>query len=550
MMIRRLLMVAGMLFAVSTFAEVVDYEVVPLPRQIVAAKGDGFRLDSRTRIVYQGGEDMARNARFLAGYIVEKTGIETATAVAAKKSAAGEILLRTDVKMTEAEGYRIVVNARGVVVSGRTAAGVFYGVQTLRKSLPVLKGATEVIFPAVTITDAPRFGYRGMHLDCSRHFFPVDFVKEYIDLLALHNMNRFHWHLTDDQGWRIEIKKYPRLTEVGAWRSGTVVGRNSDIDDGQRYGGYYTQEQIRDIVRYAADRHITVIPEIDMPGHMLAALAAYPELGCTGGPYEVGHLWGVYSDILCGGNPKVYQFVKDVLDEVCHLFPSEYVHIGGDEAPKTRWSSCPRCQQLIRDRGITGTDKQTKEDCLQGYFTTEMQKYLAAKGRKLIGWDELLECDVDQSATIMSWRGAEPGIEAAAVGHDVIMTPTTHAYFDYYQIKDSRNEPLFIGGFIPVEKTYNFEPVPSAASSETAAHILGVQANLWSEYLVSENLAEYQVLPRMGALCEVQWMQPEQKDYKSFVRRVERLCAYYDLKGYTYAKHLWPSLYLKGSRNM
>ena len=270
------------------------------------------------------------------------------------------------------------------MIAGGTPQGVFYGIQTVRKSLPILATATEVTLPATVITDAPRFGYRGMHLDCARHFFTVDFIKEYIDLLALHNMNRFHWHLTDDQGWRIEIKKYPRLTQVGAWRTGTTVGRNSDIDDGQRYGGYYTQEQIREVVQYAADRYITIIPEIDMPGHMLAALTAYPELGCTGGPYEVGHFWGVYRDILCGGNPRVYQFAKDVRDEVCALFPSEYIHIGGDEAPKMRWAACAKCQRAIRDLGIKAEGKQTKEDRLQGYFAMDIQKYLTAKDRKII----------------------------------------------------------------------------------------------------------------------------------------------------------------------
>lgn len=545
---KKLLTTLAVAMSLSATAANANYNVVPLPRQIVTAKGDGFQLSARTVIVYQDDAQMARNARFLADYIAEKIQMKPSVAVADKKNKKGNIMLAIDAKMAEPEGYRIEVNVRGVVISGKTAQGVFYGIQTLRKSLPVLTEAQEVTLPAVTITDAPRFAYRGMHLDCSRHFFSVRFVKEYIDLLALHNMNRFHWHLTEDQGWSIEIKKYPRLTEVGAWRSGTVVGRNSDVDDHQRYGGFYTQEQIREVVKYAADRYITIIPEIDMPGHMLAALAAYPELGCTGGPYEVGHFWGVYRDILCGGNPKVYQFVKDVLDEVCALFPSEYIHIGGDEAPKMRWQECPKCQQLIRDKGIVASDKQSKEDRLQGYFATEVQKYLLAKGRKIIGWDELLECNVDRTATIMSWRGAEPGAQAAALGHDVIMTPNTHAYFDYYQTKTTHNEPLLIGGELPIEKTYAFEPIPAGTSAEAAAHILGVQANLWSEYIVSEPLAEYQVLPRMGALSEVQWMEPEQKDFASFKHRVACLRAIYDLKGYTYAKHLWPEDYLKASR--
>lgn len=544
------MMTLALALGLTAAAANADYRVVPLPREIAAAKGDAYRLNGVTRIVYQGDADMARNATFLAEYIAEKTGMKLTTAVADKKNQRGNIVLRTDAKMKEAEGYRIEVSARGITISGATAQGVFYGIQTLRKSLPVLAQAEEVTLPAVVINDAPRFAYRGMHLDCSRHFFSADFVKQYIDMLALHNMNRFHWHLTEDQGWNIEIKKYPRLTEVGAWRSGTTVGRNSDVDDHVRYGGFYTQDQVRDIVKYAADRYITIIPEIDMPGHMLAALAAYPELGCTGGPYEVGHYWGVYRDILCGGNPKTYQFIKDVLDEICDLFPSEYIHIGGDEAPKTRWEKCPKCQQMISDKGIVAGNKQSKEDRLQGYFATEVQKYLAAKGRKIIGWDELLECNVDQSATIMSWRGAEPGAQAAALGHDVIMTPNSHAYFDYYQTANNHNEPLLIGGDLPIEKTYSFEPIPEGTPAEAGKHILGVQANLWSEYIVSEPLAEYQVLPRMGALSEVQWMEPAQKDFKDFVKRVECLRAIYELKGYTYAKHLWPEEHLKRSREL
>lgn len=540
----------AMTLTLGAWAQRADYRVVPLPAHIAPAKGDAYRLTAATRIVYQSGADMARNAKFLAAYISEKTHIAPTTATADKHNQRGNILLRIDPKVREAEGYRLEVTGRGVVIAGSTPQGVFYGIQTLRKSLPILITAAEVTLPATVITDAPRFGYRGMHLDCARHFFTVDFIKEYIDLLALHNMNRFHWHLTDDQGWRVEIKKYPRLTQVGAWRTGTTVGRNSDIDDGQRYGGYYTQEQIREVVQYAADRYITIIPEIDMPGHMLAALAAYPELGCTGGPYEVGHFWGVYRDILCGGNPRVYQFAKDILDEVCSLFPSEYIHIGGDEAPKMRWAACAKCQQTIRDLGIKAEGKQTKEDRLQGYFAMDIQKYLAAKGRKIIGWDELLECNVDKSATIMSWQGAEPGAQAAALGHEVIMTPNSYAYFDYYQTDKKNNEPLCIGGTLPIAKTYSFEPVPATATPEVAARILGVQANLWTEYLSSPQLVEYQVLPRMGALSEVQWMAPEAKDYNDFVNRVEGLRTYYELRGYTYAKHLWPELYLKGSRGL
>lgn len=543
-------MAIAMTVATAASAAQADYRVVPLPQSINSTKGEGYLLQEGKQIVYEGGEEMARNATFLSQYIAEKTHIALPTAAMDKKNAKGNIALRIDKKLQAAEGYRIEVSAKGVAIVGSTPAGVFYGIQTLRKSLPILTEKAEVTLPAATITDAPRFGYRGMHLDCARHYFSVDFVKEYIDLLALHNMNRLHWHLTEDQGWRLEIKKYPKLTEVGAVRSGTTIGHNSDVDDGVPYGGFYTQEEVRDIVKYAADRYITIIPEIDLPGHMLAALAAYPELGCTGGPYEVGHFWGVYRDILCAGNAQVYTFVKDVLDEVCQLFPSEYIHIGGDEAPKMRWQSCPKCQQMIKDKGLTDGGGKTKEDRLQGYFTHEIEEFLNAKGRKIIGWDELLSCDVKKTATIMSWRGAKPGAEAAAMGHDVIMTPNSHAYFDYYQTDKHGDEPMFIGGNLPISKTYSFEPVPETANADAASHILGVQANLWTEYIPSPRLAEYQVLPRMAALCEVQWMEADKKNFDDFLKRVIPLRDYYDLKGYTYARHLWPDLYRQASKDL
>lgn len=524
-----------------------DYNVVPLPQTVSLQKGGAFVLDGSKAIVY-GDATLAADANFLAQYVAEVSKLQLSTRAGNAKAGRGNVFLTLDKKVKSPEGYTITVNAKGVTVAGQTPAGVFYGVQTLRKSLPILAQSAAVNLPAVVITDAPRFAYRGMMLDCARHFFPVEFVKEFIDLIALHNMNRFHWHLSDDQGWRIEIKKFPKLTEVGAWRSGTVMGHNSDVDDGQRYGGFYTQEEIRDVVKYAAERHITIIPEIDMPGHMQAALAAYPELGCNGGPYEVGHYWGVYSEILCAGNPKTYDFVKGVLDEVCTLFPSEYIHIGGDESPRVRWEQCPKCQAMITEKGITAKGRQSKEARLQGYFATEVQKYLENKGRKLIGWDELLECDVDNSATIMSWRGAEPGAEAAKLGHDVIMSPNSYLYFDYYQTAKTHNEPLLIGGNLPIERSYSFEPVPANADAATAARIIGVQANLWTEYIPYTNLVEYQVLPRMSALSEIQWMQPDKKNFEDFKKRVNHMRDFYQMKGWTYAKHLWPELYLQESK--
>ena len=347
-------------------------------------------------------------------------------------------------------------------------------------------------------------------------------MKKFIDLLALHNMNRFHWHLTDDQGWRVEMKKWPKLISVGSQRTGTIIGTNSDIDDGIPYGSYYTQDEIREIVAYAAARHISIIPEIDMPGHMLAALASYPELGCTGGPYQVGHYWGVYKDVLCIGNGRVYQFIEDVLTEIMDLFPSEVIHIGGDEAPTEKWLQCPKCQGLG-----------------QHHFTKRVFDFLTSKGRRALGWDEILD-NSPEDAMIMSWRGTEPGAKAAETGHDVIMSPTTYCYFDYQQVKDALFEPSRCGGFIPIEKVYSLDPAPDSLSVTARQHILGTQANLWSEYITNEAMLEYQALPRMSALSEVQWTQPERKDYEAFKERLTRLTALFELYRYQYAKHLWP----------
>ena len=524
------------IIAVASMAQVnkADYRVVPLPEMINGIKDGGFKLKSNCLIDYPiGNRDMERNAAMLSGYIEELTGLHLSTRPVNSTNNYGCISLKLDPKMENDEGYRITVTAKSVEIAGKTAAGVFYGIQTLRKSIPVGK-TDEILLPAAQVASNPRFGYRGMHLDCSRHFFPVSTVKRYIDIMALHGMNRLHWHLTDDQGWRIEIKKYPRLTEVGGWRNGTILGHNSPVNDGIRYGGYYTQEEIRDIVRYAAERYITIIPEVDMPGHMVAAMAAYPELGCTGGPYDVWTLWGVTDDILCAGKDQTLQFVKDVLDEVIQLFPGEYIHIGGDESPRVRWQECPLCQQRINDLGIKTEGKQSAEARLQGWFTTQVQQYLAQHGKRIIGWDELLDCDVDQSATIMSWRGAEPGAKGALQGHNVIMTPVGPLYFDYYQTSKTWNEPTAFGGCNTLKKVYDFEPVAADLPADKRHHILGAQANLWTEYITCEPQIQYQVLPRMAALAELQWLQPELKNYQDFKARLARLVDIYKHYNWTY----------------
>lgn len=508
-----------------------DYNVVPLPNSVTMTGDEPFELTSSTTVAYpEGNKDMERNAQFLARYVNDAIGM-TLSVVPGKAKKGIRLVL--DKKVSGEEAYTIMVDKKGVTIAGSTPKGVFYGVQTLRKSLPV-GTATVVRLPSVKISDSPRFVHRGMMLDCSRHFFPLEFVKRYIDLIAMHNMNVFHWHLSDDQGWRIDIKKYPELTIKGSRRSGTVIGYNTALDDSIPYGGYYTQEQAREIVEYARQRYVTVIPEIDMPGHMLAALATYPELGCTGGPYEVGHRWGIYKDVLCVGNEKIYDFCEGVLDEIMQIFPSKLIHIGGDETPTEVWEKCPKCIKRAEDNNMT-----VKQ--VQSYFTSRIEKYVNSRGRRIIGWDEILGGDISQSAVIQSWRDTKHGRIAAEAGHDVIMSPTSHCYFDYSQAdeKNSKYEPTLCGGYIPVEKVYAFEPCDENLSESYRPHILGVQANIWAEYLLYPNQVEYQALPRMAALAEVQWTSGK-KDYQAFLKRLNRLVYFYDLYKLTYAKHLWP----------
>lgn len=523
--------------ACSSVQQSADYRVVPLPNEITPMEGKAFTLDNRVKILYpEGDADMQRNAGFLAGYVLESTGKTLAVEAGATGSHA--IVLRLGLQTENPEAYLLEVNEDQVTITGSSAAGVFYGIQTLRKSLPVAKDA-QVVLPPVRVNDAPRFAYRGMMLDVCRHFFSLDSVKRYIDMLALHNINRFHWHLTDDQGWRIEIKKYPQLTQIGSQRKETVIGRNSGKYDGIPYGGYYTQEEAREIVAYAKDRYITVIPEFEMPGHMQGVLAAFPELGCTGGPYDVWTQWGVSEDVICAGNDKSLELIKDVLAELIEIFPSEYIHVGGDECPKTRWEKCPKCQAKIRQLGLKDDKEHTAEQRLQSYIITEAEKFLNAHGRKIIGWDEILEGGVAPNATVMAWRGAGEGVKAAKMRHDVIMVPTTYFYFDYYQTNILDEEPLAIGGYVPIEKVYSFEPYQKELTAEENKHIIGLQANLWTEYITSFRHVEYMVLPRMAALSEIQWTQPQFKDYGDFLERMPKMFDIYDIYGYNYARHLF-----------
>lgn len=516
---------------------VANYEVVPMPLEINTTQQASFLLKSGVTVYYPAGnEKMQRNAEFLASYVKAQTGIELQ--VQAGEGGKGGIVLQLGLANDNPEAYQLKVDASQVVISSPSEAGVFYGIQTLRKAVDVAEGS-NVELPAVEINDQPRFGYRGMMLDVGRHFFSMDEIKTYIDMMALHNINRFHWHLSEDQGWRIEIKEYPKLTEIGSMRKETVIGHNSGKYDGKPYGDFYTQEQAKEIVAYAAERYITVIPEIDLPGHMQAALAAYPELGCTGGPYEVWTQWGVSDNVLCAGNDQTIQFIKDVLAEIVEIFPSEYIHVGGDECPKVKWSTCPKCQARIKALGLKSDNKHTKEERLQSYVIHEAEEFLNSKGRKMIGWDETLEGGLAPNATVMSWRGEAGGIEAAKQHHDVVMTPNTYLYFDYYQSKDTETEPMAIGGYLPIERVYSYEPMPKSLSPEEQKYIVGVQANLWTEYIPDFKQVQYMVLPRMAALSESQWCAPEKKNYEAFLQRVSRLVNIYAKNGWNYATHIF-----------
>ncbi len=518
-----------------------DYNVIPLPQLIEMKDGSPFIIKKSTVIVFQqGNEKLKKTAGFLAEYIFYSTGLSLA--VTDDERGEDAIVLKTNFANANSEAYKISVDHSHVIINGSSEAGTFYGVQTLRKSITAETKDKNVLLPAVEITDYPRFAYRGMMLDVARHFYSVEFVKKYIDILALHNLNRFHWHLSDDQGWRIEIKKRPLLTEIGSKRKETLVGllyNKPQQYDGKPYGGFYTQEEIKEVVKYAEERSITVIPEIDLPGHMLAALTAYPELGCTGGPYEVATKWGVFDDVLCVGNDEVFNFLEDVFSEIVELFPSKYIHVGGDECPKTKWKTCPKCQARVKALGLKADRDHSVENKLQSYCISRVEKFLNSKGREIIGWDEILEGGLAPNATVMSWRGTEGGIAAARLHHDAIMTPHYNLYFDYYQSEDKANEPLTIGGYVPIEKVYNYEPVPEILSDEEKKYIIGVQANMWTEYRNTDEGIEYMVLPRIAALSEIQWTMPEKKNYVFFLSRLGNLFSFYNKAGYNTAKHIY-----------
>ena len=545
-------------------AQRADYRIIPLPKSVQTDTTQVFTLRSGMGIAYDSqNPQVAQNATFLQQWVMEATGVELALTPSDAKAAVRLILgTQTDKKSKknkkkqqpqqltpqQQESYTLTVGSGGIEIRGPLPEGIFRGVQTLRKSLPV-KQLSSIELPFVQIADQPRFTYRGVLLDCGRHFFTVDFIKQFLDVMALHGCNQFHWHLTEDQGWRFEVMALPDLAVKGSVREKTVIGPgNNRIYDNVPYGGYYTQDECREVVRYAAERYINVVPEIDMPGHMLSALHVFPNLGCLGGPYPVAPYWGVMRDVLCGGNPETLDFLKTVFGELCDVFPSPFIHIGGDECPKERWQKCPKCQAKIKELGLTSDPKddgaggrgsqdgKSAENKLQTFLNHEIEQFLASRGRSLIGWDEILSGGLTEKSIVMSWRGTKGGIEAAKQHHRVIMSPNVYSYIDHPQLKDYSKQPQTTDSYqVSCSKIYSFEPlIPDQLTEEEQTCILGVQANLWTEHVAFPEHAFFQLLPRLGAMCEVQWCNPDQKDFENFKARLPQLQKLYDKLGVTY----------------
>lgn len=510
-----------------------DLNVIPQPQEIAeVADASPFVIRSSTKICYpEGNEKLERTARLLATYIKDVTGAEVKTTT----EAAGNncIALGIDPAIAQKDGYVLDITADRVTLNGSTEAGVFYGVQTIHKALPITGGKADGALPAGTVKDFPRYGYRGFMIDVCRHFFPKEYLKELIDVMALHNINYFHWHLSEDQGWRIEIKKYPKLTEVGSYRKETITAPGSGKFDGVPVSGFYTQEDAKEIVAYAAERFITVIPEIDMPGHMLAALASYPELGCTGGPYETATKFGVFKEVLCGGNEKTLQFAKDVVNEIMDIFPdAPYIHIGGDECPKAEWEKCPKCQAKIKELGLRDTKEHSKENQLQVYFMNEVEKEIAKRGKKMLAWDEILEGNPNpETTTVMAWTGVPASVKAAQLGHPTIVCPISHLYFSNPGYNRLR-------GISSVERVYNFEPESEKLTPEEKKNIIGVQGCIWTEWTKDSVKMEWQMMPRIAALSELQWSNPEKKDLNGFLKRLRHQLDLYSLYGFHYKEDI------------
>lgn len=522
----KLLILIGCIGCHSKMEKAMEPAIVPKPLFQKIENGF-FTLDKEVRLISVPIVDEVSN--YLISYLKENY-----TYRFTDKNSAKTITFIIDDAIKNEEGYELKVAKNEIIIKSKNSKGAFYAVQSLLQLLPIESNSSSFKIPCLEIKDKPQFTYRGIHLDVGRHFYSVDFIKKYIDLLSRLKMNTFHWHLTEDQGWRIEIKKYPKLQEIAAFRKETLVGHYNDQPhqfDGKRYGGFYTQEQIKEVVAYAQTRQVTIIPEIEMPGHSQAAIAAYPELGCTGKEVDVATKWGIFDEVYC---PKetTFNFLEDVIDEVVSLFPGKYIHIGGDEAPKTSWKNCDYCQKLIKKEGLKD------EHGLQSYFITRMEKYINSKGKQIIGWDEILEGGLAPNATVMSWRGTNGAIEAAKQGHEVVLTPVSHCYFDYYQ-SDDENEPLAIGGFLPLEKVYRFNPIPEELTKEESKYVLGAQGNVWTEYMPTEKQVEYMAYPRAVALSEVLWSSPENKNYTDFVNRLEIYQKRLDMLDVNYANHLY-----------
>jgi hexosaminidase len=546
---KQLLLTIFLFAIIQTSAQ--NINIIPKPIEVKATKGTSC-INAQTIIV--AADSITKNsADFLTDYLKKYYNLKLKIQKTSPKSNYILLNVKKFIVAPKTDGYTLTVSTNNISIQGDTYPEVFYGVQSLIQLLPITNSKSagtnsKLQIPNAIITDQPRFSYRGTHLDVSRHFFPVSFIKQYIDYLALHKLNTFHWHLTDDQGWRIEIKKYPKLTSVGGWRNGTIIGRYPGKgNDSIHYGGFYTQEEVKDVVQYAATRFITVIPEIEMPGHASAAIAAYPELSCFPGEdtkpakgtawagstkgKQVQQAWGVFEDVFCAGKESTFTMMQNILDEVMPLFPAKYIHIGGDECPKANWKRCPDCQRRIKEQGLKD------EHQLQSYFIQRIEKYINSKGKNIIGWDEILEGGLAPNATVMSWRGEQGGIDAAKQNHDVVMTPGGWCYFDHAQ--SSNEDSVTIGSYLPIEKVYSYDPVPQQLNAEEAKHILGAQANLWTEYIGNTRKVEYMLFPRIAALSEILWTAKSKKDSAGFERRLETQFKRYDMWKVNYSKAFW-----------
>jgi hexosaminidase len=522
----------------TLFGQKNEYNIIPKPQELKPASGQ-FTFNGQTRLFLDKGVDTEVIHAFaiLAEHLQTAAGFPLST-VATNQSNA--IVCKINKQLPKSESYRLQIDKNKITIEASAPAGFFYAAQTIRQLLPAAIESTtkqshvQWSVPCCKIGDTPRYDYRGMHLDVSRHFSSKEEVMRYIDQLAFLKLNTFHWHLTDDQGWRIEIKKYPKLTTVGGFRNRTLKGNYGDRPrrwNDSIVGGFYTQDEVKEVLAYAKKRYVNVLPEIELPGHAMAALAGYPMYSCSGGPIEVEGLWGVFNDVYCS-REETFTFLENILDEVAALFPYPYIHIGGDECPKLRWERCHACQTRMKEEGLKD------EHELQAYFVGRIAKYLETKGKRIIGWDEILEgglLEKDQSATVMSWRGTEGGIAAAQLGHDVVMTPTGYLYLDYSQSK-AKNEPISIGNFVPITKVYSFNPTPAELTLEQAKHIKGVQANVWTEYMANPKHREYMIFPRVLALSEIAWLDNNKKDYADFEHRLTALLKHYDVMGINYSK--------------